>query len=61
MPEMFVKLGYGEEIPAIDNNTNPLPDGLVWIRGMDFRPVLSDMGVIEESVAQRDRILKEIS
>ena len=61
MPEMFVKLGYGEEIPAIDNNTNPLPDGLVWIRGMDFRPVLSDMGVVEESVAQRDRILKEIS
>ena len=60
MPEMFVKLGYGETVPKIDNNTNPLPDGLVWIRGMDFRPVLSDMKTVEESVAERDRILQEL-
>ena len=60
MPEMFVKLGYGEAVPKIENNTNPLPDGLVWIRGMDFEPVLSDMKTVEESVAERDRILQEL-
>lgn len=60
MPELFVKLGYGETVPKIDNNTNPLPDGLVWIRGMDFRPVLSNMKIVEESVAERDRILQEL-
>ena len=57
MPEMFVKLGYGEDIPKLEKNTNPLPDDLVWIRGMDFKPVLSDMRTVEKSVAERDRIL----
>ena len=60
MPEMFVKLGYGEDVPKLDKNTNPLPDDLVWIRGMDFKPVLSDMKTVEEGVAERDRILQEL-
>ena len=60
MPEMFVKLGYGESIPKLENNKNPLPDDLVWVRGMDFEPVLSDMKTVEASVAQRDAILKEL-
>lgn len=60
MPEMFVKLGYGETVPKLENNTNPLPDNLVWVRGMDFEPVLSDMKTVEASVAQRDAILQEL-
>lgn len=60
MPEMFVKLGYGEDVPKLENNTNPLPDDLVWVRGMDFEPVLSDMKTVEAAVTQRDAILKEL-
>lgn len=60
MPEMFVKLGYGESVPVLEKNTNPLPDGLVWIRGMDFLPVLSDMNTVDATVAERDSILEKL-
>ena len=60
MPEMFVKLAYGESVPKLVKNTNPLPDGLVWIRGMDFEPVLSDVETVEASVAKLNEILKEL-
>ena len=60
MPEMFVKLGYGESVPALEKNTNPLPDGLVWIRGMDFLPVLSDINTVDAAVAERDSILEKL-
>jgi len=29
---------------------NPLPDGLVWIRGVDFEPILTDLETIQGSV-----------
>ena len=60
MPEMFVKLGYGESVPVLEKNTNPLPDSLVWIRGMDFLPVLSDMNTVDATVAERDSILEKL-
>lgn len=60
MPEMFVKLGYNESVPVLEKNTNPLPDGLVWIRGMDFLPVLSDMNTVDATVAERDSILEKL-
>lgn len=60
MPEIFVKLGYGEAIPKLPKVKNPLPDDLVWVRGMDFEPVLSDMKSVDQSVKQRDDILKEL-
>lgn len=60
MPEIFVKLAFDEEVPALKQVKNPLPDDLVWIRGMDFEPVLSDMKTVEESVQKRDAILKDL-
>ncbi len=60
MPEMFVKLGYNESVPVLEKNTNPLPDGLVWIRGMDFLPVLSDINTVDAAVAERDSILEKL-
>lgn len=60
MPEIFVKLAYGEEIPELKTNLNPLPDGLVWIRGMDFEPVLSDMKTVQSFVEQKEEILKNL-
>lgn len=60
MPEIFVKLAAGESIPKLDKIKNPLPDDLVWIRGMDFEPVLSDMKTVQASVDEKERILKEL-
>lgn len=60
MPEIFVKLGYGENVPVLKKIKNPLPDDLVWIRGMDFEPVLSDMQTVQASVDEMESILKEI-
>lgn len=60
MPEMFVKLGYGEVVPKLEKVRNPLPDGLVWVRGMDFEPVLSDEKTVQESVDEKNRILQEL-
>ena len=60
MPEIFVKLASNETIPKLDKVKNPLPDGLVWIRGMDFEPVLSDEKTVQVSVDQKEAILKEL-
>lgn len=40
MPEVLIRLAYNEEIPKFDKKVNPLEDDWVWIRGMDFLPVL---------------------
>jgi carbamoyl-phosphate synthase large subunit len=52
MPYIFVKLALGEpvELPAV--RVNPLPPGLVWIRGMDMEPVLSTVEEVEEAVRE---------
>jgi len=43
MPYIFVKLAFGEDIPTVSNKINPLTPGCVWIRGMDFHPILTDL------------------
>lgn len=59
MPEIFVKLAFGEDPTGITKKLNPLPNDLVWIRGMDFEPVLSTMEQVDESVAKLEEFLKE--
>jgi glutathione synthase/RimK-type ligase-like ATP-grasp enzyme len=60
MPDIFVKLAFGEKIPEIKQVRNPLPNGLVWVRGMDFEPVLSDEKTVQSFVDQKNDILKEL-
>lgn len=60
MPEIFVKLAYGDALPKLETNLNPLPEDLVWIRGMDFEPVLSDMKTVEDSVREKESILENL-
>jgi carbamoyl-phosphate synthase large subunit len=60
MPDIFVKLAYGEDISGIEKIRNPLPNDLVWVRGMDFEPVLSDMATVKKTVAEKENILKQI-
>jgi hypothetical protein len=47
MPEIFVKLAFGETPPEVSQPINPLEPGLVWIRGMDTPPALTTEAVID--------------
>lgn len=56
MPYIYVKIGYNEELPKIEIKINPLPTNLVWIRGVDFIPILTTMDEInryEEKLKER--------
>jgi carbamoyl-phosphate synthase large subunit len=55
MPYVFVKLACGEPLPEIPQKLNPAAPGMVWIRGMDFEPVLVPMSDIE---AHRDALTR---
>lgn len=59
MPEIMVKLAYGEEYPEPKRKLNPLPAGLVWIRGVDFLPVLTTMEKVEEARAALRKRLRQ--
>ena len=40
-PEIYCDLALEARFPTLSRTINPLPDGLVWIRGMDVAPVLT--------------------
>ncbi len=40
-PEIYCDLGLDGRFPTLNRKINPLPDGLVWVRGMDVAPVLT--------------------
>jgi hypothetical protein len=40
MPRIYLNIGLYGEFPSLDKKINPLPDGLLWIRGMDVEPRL---------------------
>lgn len=40
-PEIYCDLALDQRFPSLARKINPLPDGLVWIRGMDVEPVLT--------------------
>jgi carbamoyl-phosphate synthase large subunit len=58
MPYIFVKLAYGEELPKVDSRINPAKNNMVWIRGMDFEPVLASRNQIESEVTKMEKLLK---
>lgn len=41
LPEIYVNIAMDGNFPTLTRTINPLPDGLVWIRGMDVEPVLT--------------------
>lgn len=55
MPEIFVRLAYGEKYPEPVKVLNPLPDGLAWVRGIDFEPILTDVETIEKAAAELEK------
>ncbi|MGN0014989.1 MAG: carboxylate--amine ligase [Candidatus Gastranaerophilaceae bacterium] len=50
MPEIFKDLALYQEFPKLDKKINPLPDGLLWLRGMDTKPRLMTADEIHQEV-----------
>lgn len=47
-PEIYCDIALENKFPNLKKKINPLPDGLVWIRGMDVEPVLTTMDELEK-------------
>jgi carbamoyl-phosphate synthase large subunit len=42
-PEIYCNIAIEDKFPSLKKIINPLPDGLIWIRGMDVEPVLTNI------------------
>jgi hypothetical protein len=61
LPYIYLKLAFGEPPPPIPRRCNPLAAGQVWIRGVDFEPVLTSSAEIERQVAELEELKRTIS
>lgn len=61
MPYIYLKLAFNERVPKITRRINPLPNGLVWIRGMDFKPVLTTEKKIEANVLALEKLKAKLA
>jgi carbamoyl-phosphate synthase large subunit len=52
-PEIYCDLALDGRFPALERKINPLPDGLVWIRGIDSEPVLTTSEQLANLAASR--------
>lgn len=41
MPKIFKDIALYNEFPNLQKKINPLPDGLLWLRGMDCQPIIT--------------------
>lgn len=41
LPKIYCDIALDGKFPSLQKRINPLPDGLIWIRGMDVEPVLT--------------------
>ena len=48
MPEIFCNIALDGNFPSLDKKINPLPDDLLWIRGMDVEPVLTTLDKLKK-------------
>ncbi len=46
-PEIYCNIALDGIFPVLEKKINPLPAGLVWIRGMDREPVLTTIAELE--------------
>jgi carbamoyl-phosphate synthase large subunit len=61
LPEIFVRIAYGEPVPPIAKKYNPLPGGLAWVRGVDFEPVLTTEAAIAKHQQLLDARLQKVT
>jgi len=50
MPEIFKDIALYNEFPKLNKKINPLPNGLMWLRGMDTPPRLMTATAIEKEI-----------
>jgi len=50
MPKIFKDIALYGEFPDLKQKINPLPNGLLWIRGMDREPLLTTRDLIEKEL-----------
>ncbi|MDO4764145.1 MAG: hypothetical protein Q4A00_07165 [Flavobacteriaceae bacterium] len=50
MPEIFKKLALNEGLQPIEKKINPLPNNLMWVRGMDVSPRLVNENTIKSEI-----------
>jgi hypothetical protein len=55
MPEIAVRLAFDEEPPELACKVNPLEPGLVWVRGVDKEPVLTNLEALNATQSELDR------
>jgi len=48
MPEIYCDIALDGKFPILERKINPLPPGLLWIRGMDVNPVLTTAAELEK-------------
>ena len=51
-PEIYCNIALDGRFPSLARKVNPLPGGLVWIRGMDVHPVLTTVEELERLLAR---------
>lgn len=47
-PQIYRDIVLEDKFPTLERKINPLPNGLVWIRGMDVEPVLTTVTELEK-------------
>lgn len=52
MPKIYCDIALDGRFPSSLKRINPLPDGLLWIRGMDVEPVLTTRTELEALAAK---------
>jgi len=50
LPRIYVDLGLYGKFPDLDRSENPLPNNLLWIRGMDREPLLTTEEFIQKTI-----------
>ena len=50
MPEIFVNLALYGKKPKLDKKINPLPNDLLWLRGMDTEPKLMTFEELDKGI-----------
>lgn len=50
IPEIFVNLALYGKKPDLEKTINPLPNGLMWLRGMDYIPRLITSQELQEEI-----------
>lgn len=50
MPEIFTNIALYDEFPHLEKKTNPLENGLLWLRGMDTKPKLMTFEKLEKDI-----------